>query len=185
MKYKNFAILGVDGSGKSTLIKELANKFGNKCVITYMGSRSYEDDRLETLLKKKKCTRLEFYEIIIRRYICFWKRYINSIRSRRIVLYDRYVHEIYINSSEHYKLLYTILYKYLYPSPKYTIYLYCSVEESLRRKNDIPDPIEFRKMKERFDNVFLHDRKCLCLSSEEYTPEELAEISYTFISSKL
>lgn len=181
MKRKTIAIIGVDGSGKSTVIENLRLLLKDKCVVQYMGSRSYEDPKLEELLSQKKLTKLEQLYTIYLRYRCFRKRYNSAAATRKIVLFDRSVDEIYINSFGIFKIFYTILYKYLFPSPSCRIYLHCSVEESLHRKNDIPDPDVFRAMKARFDKSFLNNPNCLCLNSEEYDSQKLTKIAFNYI----
>ncbi len=181
MNRKTIAILGVDGTGKSTVIKNLQQLLKDKCIVQYMGSRSYEDPRLMKILDKPRMTKFELLYSIWLRYLCFWKRYKNAVASGKIVLFDRSVDEIYINSSGVFKFVYTFLYKYAFPSPSVVIYLHCSAAESLCRKDDIPDPVAFRAMKKRFDQCFLDNPKCLCLSSEKYNPQELAELVYNYI----
>lgn len=181
MKHKTIAILGIDGSGKSTVIENVSMRLKDKCVVKYMGSRSYEDKVLELLLNKPKHSPIEMIRLIYLRYRCFWKRYNDAVSTGKIVLFDRYIHEIFLNSIGKMRFIDTILYKYLFPTPSSLIYLYCSAEESLRRKDDIPDADVFREMKKRFDNYFLNDNDCLCLSSEEHNPQELADIVYKYI----
>ena len=181
MKRKTIAILGVDGAGKSTVIENLKQLLKDKCFVQYMGSRSYEDPKLVELLGKTSMTKVEVLYSIWLRYRCFWKRYNKAVATGKIVLFDRSVDEIYINSSGLFKILYTVLYKYMFPTYSSVIYLHCSAEESLRRKNDIPNAEVFRAMKGRFDKYFLNNPKCLCLSSEEHSPQELTELAYNYI----
>jgi len=181
MKAKTIAIIGVDGAGKSTVIQNLKQLLKDECVVQYMGSRSYEDAKLVKLLCQTSMTKVEFLYSIWLRYRCFWKRYKQAVASGKIVLFDRSVDEIYINSSGVFKLMYTVLYKYMFPSPSSLIYLHCSAEASLRRKDDIPDPDVFRAKKARFDRCFLNNPKCLCLNSEEHNPQELTKLVYNYI----
>lgn len=181
MKKKTIAIIGVDGTGKSTVIDNVSLRLGDNCIVKYMGSRSYEDVELEQLLTKKRMSKIELLRSIWLQYRCFWTRYNDAVRSGKIALFDRYIHEIYLNSNGVFKVIYTILYKYLYPRPSSIIYLHCSANESLRRKDDIPNPDVFRAMKSRFDNYFLGNKSCFCLNSEEHSPQELADLVYNYI----
>ena len=52
MKKTTIAILGVDGSGKSTAVELVGNHYASNWVVSYMGFRRYEDPRIEQLQKK-------------------------------------------------------------------------------------------------------------------------------------
>lgn len=173
------AIIGVDGTGKSSVIKALGAEYGDKCIITYMGYRSFEDSRIERLQSTSASSIIakviKYVYVVFLIYRCYLKRYNSSVGTGKFVIFDRYVHEIYINAHGVMKMVYTLLYKYLYPNPSKIVYLYCPVEESLKRKDDIKDPDVFRKMKERFDRTFLNDKRYLCLDSSVYSTSELAK----------
>lgn len=171
-KINTLAILGVDGSGKSTAIENLAVKYGDKCSVTYMGYTRFEDPRIESLKNRRFSNPLITWLI----YRCFWVRYIKALKQGDFAIFDRYVHEIFINANKTlYNRINVILYRYFFPMPQKIVYLYCSAEESLRRKNDIPNPDIFIAMKKRFDNYFMNKNGVLCLDSEKLSPEEITE----------
>ena len=178
MNRKSIAILGVDGSGKSTAVNNLKKVLGNQCVITYMGYKDFDDPKIETSKNKRFITPIIVYRI----YRCFWKRYLRSVRTHKIAIFDRYVHEVFLNSGSRLKLLNTILYKYLFPMPSKIVYLHCSVSESLKRKNDIPDPVVFAEMKERFDHYFMSRNSVLCLDTGELSTDEITYKIVQFIN---
>lgn len=177
---RTIAIIGVDGTGKSTLINNLLNKLGNKIVTKYMGSVRFEDKRIAELETKGSLSYIEAIKLHLLTYKCFWERYRTAIRKDNIVLFDRYVHERYINAKGKYKILNTILYRLLFPKPSHVIYIYCSVETSLSRKNDILDPVAFKNMKTRFDKFFLN-KKNYCINSDTHNIEEITEIVCNYI----
>ena len=181
MRKKTIAILGVDGSGKSTAINNLSKKYGERCTITYMGYTRFEDTSIEELKGKRFVGPLYIYRI----YRCFWRRYLNATRTDKVALFDRYVHEIFINASGKYKYINILLYKYLFPKPKKMVYLYCSVEESLKRKKDIINADAFRNMKKRFDLFFLKRKGVLCLDTELLSEKEITERISQFIDNEL
>lgn len=176
---KTLAIIGVDGTGKSSVIKALSDEFGDNCIITYMGYRSFEDSRIEKLQSTPASTSIakviKYIYVVYLIYRCYLKRYRSSVETGKFVIFDRYVHEIYINAHGVMKIVFTLIYKFLYPKPSKIVYLYCPVEESLKRKDDIKDSEMFRKMKERFDRTFLSDKRCFCLDSSVYSTAELAK----------
>lgn len=178
MRRKTIAILGVDGSGKSTVVSNLQKVFGDECIITYMGYKDFEDPKIEEL----KGRRFSTFLVMCRIYRCFWHRYINAVRANKIAIFDRYVHEIFLNANNSRKWLNTLLYKYLFPKPSITVYLYCPVKESLKRKNDIPDVEVFTIMKERFDAYLINRKNVLCLDTGELAADEITNRITNFIN---
>lgn len=178
MKIKTIAVLGVDGSGKSTAVSNLVSIYGDKCIVTYMGYKDFEDPKIEKLKGKRFATPA----IVLRIYRCFWKRYLNAAHTGKIAIFDRYIHEIFINAGGRLKKINILLYKYLFPRPSRMVYLYCEAEESLKRKSDIEDADEFIEMKKRFDDYFLNRKGVLCLDSGVLTPEEITDRICDFIN---
>lgn len=178
MTRKTIAILGVDGSGKSTAVKSLEEVYGEISSFTYMGYKDFEDGRIERLKGRRFSTPL----IVLLIYRCFWKRYLTAVKSSKLAIFDRYVHEIFINSGGRLRWVNTALYRYLFPMPSKMVYLYCSVQESLKRKSDIADPEEFSKMKKRFDDFFLNRKNVLSLNTEELSIKEITNRISEFIN---
>lgn len=172
------AILGVDGSGKSTAVENLLKVYGKKCSITYMGFTRFEDPIIEQLEGKRNA----FLLMELRIYLCFWKRYISGCKTGDIVIFDRYVHEIFINAgSTFFQKTRAFIYKHFFPMPSKMVYLYCPVEESLRRKSDIVNPEVFVLMKQRFDDFFLGRKDILCLDTSVLSTEEITDRICDFI----
>ena len=65
-------------------------------------------------------------------------------------------------------------------SPK-IVYLYCSVEESLRRKDDIDNKELFITVKKRFDDYFLNRKGVLSLDTGFFSREEIANSIIQYI----
>ncbi len=181
MNKRTIAILGVDGSGKSSAVELVGSHYGKNCTVTYMGFRRFEDSRIEALQNKKKRNILDTLIILWLTYRCFWLRYIKSTKKGGIILFDRYVHEGFINANGRFKNLRVLLFKYLFPRPKRMVYLYCSIDESLRRKDDIESREVFAAMKKRFDDYFIGRPGVLCLDTERLSREKVAELIISFI----
>lgn len=181
MKKTTIAILGVDGSGKSTAVELVGNHYASNCVVSYMGFRRYEDPRIEQLQKKEDRNVFDTLRILLLTYKCFWRRYNNSLKEKKLVVFDRYTHEGFINASGRFRLLRIVLFKYLFPRPSKIVYLHCSVEESLRRKDDIKNREVFVAMKKRFDDYFLHRKGVLCLDTGALSKKEIANHIINFI----
>jgi thymidylate kinase len=181
MNKRTIAILGVDGSGKSTAVELVGNHYGKDCVVTYMGFRRYEDPRIEQLQKKTDRNILDSLRILLLIYKCFWYRYNKALKAKKLILFDRYTHEGFINASGRFKGLRVLLFKYLFPKPSKIVYLYCSVEESLRRKDDIDNKELFITVKKRFDDYFLNRKGVLSLDTGFFSREEIANSIIQYI----
>lgn len=167
------ALLGVDGAGKSAATSNLQRVLGDKCIVTYMGGRSFEDNRVETLSQLPHKTILDLIKLDWFKYKCFLKRYKDSISQGKIIIFDRYVQEQYLNALGLHKLLNIILYKYLYPKSDITIYLFCPADVSFSRKADILDKKTFIAMKNRFDKEFKNKKNVLCVNTQELSEEDV------------
>ena len=181
-KAKTIAIMGVDGSGKSTAVELLKNKYGSRCSVIYMGNTRFEDPRIDRLKSRRFSRPL----ILLLIYRCYWKRYVKGLYQSELAIFDRYVHEIFINAGKGwYNRINAFLYKYCFPKPNIIVYLYCPAEESLRRKSDIPDSDVFVALKKRFDDYFLKNKQILCLNSSQLSPAEITEQISNFINHSL
>lgn len=181
---KTIAILGVDGTGKSSVIQEIQKRLGKKCCVKYMGYRSFDDPRIEKINNSAHgfVSGIKLKYLIYKEYL---RRYKGAKEENKLVIFDRYVHEIYINSNGIGGIINKVLYKYLYPKPDLIVYLHCPAEVSLSRKDDIPNEQVFRAMKSRFDATFMNNKHCLCLSSEDYTSPQLADKIIEYINKNI
>lgn len=182
---RTIALIGVDGTGKSTIINRLKELFGDDAITMYMGSVRFEDPNIEELVKKPRLNIIESVKYIFLVYKCFCGRYWRAVKTNKIVLFDRYVHERYLNATGKRKLINLVLYKYLFPRTSGIVYLYCSAETSLKRKDDIPNAEVFRALKKRFDNYFLNHKDCLCLDTDTKSVDEITNESYNYIIAKI
>jgi len=148
------AITGVDGSGKSTIVKELHSIMGNNSAIVYMGKKDWQTKIANYAFEKKRFPSIVNILIL---YFEFWYRYLKTFKNTKVIIFDRYPTEMYLTQTGIRKKVYYLLFNILFPKPSYTFYLYCPVEFSLDRKDDIEDIDEFKIRKKLYDKLYLHN----------------------------
>lgn len=192
---RNFsiAIVGVDGTGKSTLVKLLADYYGDQAHIQYMG---YHPSSFTTL-PLKLFSRLHKLRPLLMRFhldtslymLLSWHemkvRLRRALRHRdKLILFDRYCWEVNDNAESPFAFrLSDFLFHRHFPSPTGVIYLYCPTELSLRRKDDIPDKEAFVWMKEHTDRIYLSRPDTLVIDTSSHTPEQTKSLAVEYISS--
>ena len=172
---RSIALIGVDGSGKSTTIKELKKTLGEGCFVQYMGFREMETKWGKEWYasgKKFKIKIIPFLGV----YLEMWYRYLKyRFYNGRIVLYDRFPWEAFDNGTGKYKAIYFLLFKVLFPRPYKVIYLHCSTETSLKRKNDITNVELFKSMKLRFDSKYKNDKKIMSFNTDVMETSDIVD----------
>lgn len=180
------AIMGVDGSGKSSAIRMLQGHFKNS-FVQYMGFRndSWESELAKKIRNNKQpegsesflsrffhVRLLKFYYVMV--YEGYY-RYMKAVRSgANVVLFDRYYWEIYDNTNNTLsRIVYYIFLKMLYPKPELQVYLHCPIEESLRRKDDIDDVDDFIRTKNKWDKIYLNRKDVLAIDTSEHSINEV------------
>jgi thymidylate kinase len=111
-------------------------------------------------------------------YYEMWIRLLEAKKAgKEIVVFDRYVWEASVNSTSKIShFLACLLFEHLFPKPELVIYLYCSAETSLLRKDDILDEKQFRMMKKRSDEKYLNKNEILSINTEETGIEEVVQM---------
>ncbi len=176
---KSICIIGVDGTGKTTTIENIQKILTDKAIVQYMGYKNFKTKKAKRYFSSNKKGFVHQLRIFFILYYEMLYRYFECRFSNKIVLFDRYVDEIFINRNKFSKLVYKILFKYMFPRPKIIYYLYCSSESSLSRKDDIEDKDKFKLMKKRFDKELLNNKKCKCINTDIKNEDEvLYEIIY-------
>lgn len=127
-----------------------------------MGLKNFSIQKLNRLIPNNKIQYLEYYFLL---YFEMIARNLRNLFSTKYIIYDRYVDDILINSSGLKKIIHTIFYRILYIQPSIKVYLYCDLETSFLRKNDISDMEQFRRMKEKYDCYYLQKKKYLSIST--------------------
>lgn len=163
--------VGVDGAGKSSTIGMVENYFGDKCYTQYLGARLYETHLakkfIETPPALPKTVLIPIQ--IMAGYIDGFYRFNKAVHTKKeIIIYDRYVSESYINAiKQPIKLINYILFGVLFPKPDCYIYLYCPVEVSLDRKDDIFDIPSFIEKKKKTDTFYMKRKDSLCFDTAQ------------------
>lgn len=164
---KSICILGVDGTGKSSATAALKKYIGQTAEIQYMGLHSYltRYARMRYGMGNQSKGRFSVLKNFIALYIEMWYRIIRHWPHPKIIIYDRYTWEFIIPLKGIKKIAAKLLYKTFFPKPRYAFYLYCPVEVSLSRKNDIDDVAGFIDMKNSYDAAFLNSRKIISIDT--------------------
>ena len=171
LRKRNICIIGVDGSGKSTTVEELNKIFEDHTKVQYMGFKDYESKLAKKHFNKRKGNGLYIIKSIFIQWYDMVYRYIKCRYKNEFIIFDRFPTEAIINFNGVAKFLAFILYGILFPKPKKLFYLYCSVETSFSRKDDIENKERFKKMKQEFDNKFLKNKKVRSFSTDEVSTE--------------
>ena len=166
-KNKSICILGVDGTGKTSLTTALKEYFGQSADIQYMGLHSCETSYARSRYNTEN-HRYEFLSVLknfAALYLEMWYRIVCHWPTRKIIIYDRYSWEIMLKYKGVKRTITKLFLKTLFPKPKYVFYLYCPVEISLSRKNDIESIVEFRDTKKEYDLNFMHSKKIISIDT--------------------
>lgn len=147
MNFKSICIAGVDGTGKSSTVKNLCKIIGKeKSVVQYMGARQWES-RLGIKYFVEDYYSGPFKPIMwVVSYIYeMYYRYYKHKGEGKIVIFDRYAfeHAVFRSDVENgfkgklYSFIFKLAFLWFYPKPNKTFYLICPLEVSLSRKSDI------------------------------------------------
>ena len=130
---KIIAVLGIDGSGKSTLI----HKVGFKSFHFY---ELVKNSSKKEVISHKKYNKLKFFIGTI------WKIYFPNLFkyirykffSDRSIIFDRYTYDYLISLKKEKSIYNTILYYmfYFFPSPDLVLFLKISPEIAFKRKKE-------------------------------------------------
>mgnify|MGYP001025873205 CR=1 FL=1 len=165
IKYNSICVCGVDGTGKSTIVKMIADMFENETsVVQYMGQKNWET-RIAKFIAENPLKVIRIVRpiaVIVEYYYRVYKH--NGLK--KIVIFDRYVDELMISlidAKGWKRRIVAKMYKFFlgnkFYHPTITFYLTCDIEISLSRKDDIKsnDQIEsLKKIKRKLDEYYIN-----------------------------
>lgn len=184
---RSICVVGMDGTGKSTLVKRLHEWLGeNESVVQYMGMKNWETKPAKyyfTNLERKK------YFMVIGQYLSIvyelYKRVLKYSDSSKIIIFDRYVDERIISLHRDRKPWKSFLLKQFFRfafsflhRPSIVIYLTCDVNTSFGRKDDIDRPDvkqRFLDNKMEMDKLYLSKNDVLILNTNDLDANEVFE----------
>ena len=154
---RNICFIGTDGSGKSTIVKEIAKRVDGRKV--YFGWKPFlpSTKLISWIFRKKgykiaddmnkKQKKFSFVQeiMLVYYYVEYLARYLSKIAfSSKPVVIDRYFYDMYAHYDYASR---SVLFKYLmriYPKPDYIFFLDVGVEDAKKRKPEMD--IELLKM---------------------------------------
>lgn len=183
------AVVGVDGTGKSTLVESLGRHYGARAHVQYMGFHSYTTLPARLFNRMYKLypllRRLHLYTTLF--MLTSWYEMRRRLRCAyrqedKLILFDRYCWEANDNADSPFALrLSDFLFHRHFPSPTGVIYLHCPIGISLQRKDDILDKKWFVKMKEKTDRNYMDRPDTLAIDTSANTPEQVMSMAVEYI----
>lgn len=167
IRYDSICVVGVDGTGKSTIVKMIAEMFGDDAsVVQYMGQKNWETGFAKVFAEHPlKVIRLVRPIAVIVEY--YYRVYKHN-GSKKIVIFDRYVDELMISlrdETEWKRRIVAKIYKLFlgnrFYHPTVTFYLTCDVGISLCRKDDIESKEQIdalKKVKGKLDEYYMNEK---------------------------
>ena len=189
MKLKSICIVGVDGTGKSSLVQMLTKSLGEEdAVVQYMGLKDWETNMGKKFLTVKKKQGLYIYIMrILSIFVEMHHRVYKHRGGNKIVIFDRYVDERILSRQQSKKgsksdvlnLIYKIFFLHLFYRPSLTFYLECPIECSVKRKDDIiseADIQNLRKNKFAYDAYYKGMKDVITIDTSTTGQEETLKI---------
>lgn len=185
---KSICVLGVDGTGKSTLVQMIFDALGaEKSVVQYMGSKRWETSFARNFHNSANTS-------LIGSFLCalsvVWDLYVRVYKHRfnnRIVIFDRYADEQFLNlnmgtndsKNRFKKFFYTFWFKFFFYRPTVTFYLTCPADVSIARKDDIVTEDDVARLRERktlFDDYYIGKPGVMTIETDKNSLEQVLSL---------
>lgn len=147
------AVIGPDGSGKSTVVGYLKQTPWARSV--YMGSNDYLFGNVYSKVSKRSFLPFrvgKFLAIYLENWLKVGRIYLHKLRGKTIYL-DRYPSYQHFLQKGKIRWLFDLFYGKLFPKPSVVIILSCSEDMIIRRKNELTAQ-EIRMIYQAFKNYF-------------------------------
>ena len=128
------ALLGVDGAGKSTIIKNLSNE---NIKVIYMGFRDFKFQKFIDKLNKNKITLFFQHFIVYIENLFRYKKALQYEKEGFNVVFDRYPLVDYQVASKGSYFFYKLFYKHFFPKPDKLVLIVGDEEEIYQRKPEL------------------------------------------------
>jgi thymidylate kinase len=174
---QHICVLGLDGTGKSTLVEGIHRALARKPGRQYMGEKSWETRAAAWALTDRGSRRGPWTRLLapLILYGEMWYRYLHASARAGVVVFDRYPAELFLRRKGPRRLIYRLLFNTLFPQPRHRFYLTCSIGTCASRKEDLREPeIEARLAvrKRQFDHYFSRRSGVVVIDTELVDREE-------------
>ena len=177
--------MGIDGTGKSSAVKRLKDIFGSNTTVQYMGRKEWETNlaqKRNSVMDNGKHPIFKLFGPLIMG-IEFYYRVYKHYTTSKVVIFDRYIWEFVLqlvrtNTGISFilkKLVYKVLFSFLYPKPKYCFYLTCDISTSIKRKDDITETEleSLQWLKEKNDKAYKHNKNIIVINTDLLNSDEV------------
>jgi len=181
------SFMGVDGTGKTTLIKKLSKKLSNKYKkIKYLHLRPYLFLLDKSLInsnphkhKQPHSMFVSLIKILIWLFIYKFFFFINLKKKNQLIIFDRYVHDLLIDKIRYRFNLNNSLTKYilnLFPEPHLWLFLKAPIEIIEKRKKELSTR-ELKKQMKAYMSFAKTKKNSLLIDTNKNTAENLSLIT--------
>ena len=160
--------MGVDGAGKTTLAKTLQKKFKGSKYLHFKPYIFFQDRR--TVIKnphnQKKSTFI-FSLLRLLSWLISYKVFFHQRKSKKIYIFDRYVHDVLIDPLRYKHNLFQFLTKFFlffFPKPNLWIFLAPSLKTIKSRKYELSDN-EIRRQTRGYTQFFRNKKNVIKLNT--------------------
>ena len=173
------SLIGVDGSGKTTLAKKLSNTFKGSKYLHLKPYILFLDRR--TVIKhpqyhKKSPHLLSLLRILS--WLISYKIFFFTNKSKRIYIFDRYAHDVLIDPFRYKHSLSLSLTKFIlffFPKPDLWIFLNPSLKTIKSRKHELSDN-ELKRQTKDYTRFFKNQKNVIKLNSNNNKKKIIKQI---------